>query len=90
MLIWSFVLFGLGILAVLDSQFNYGYLFRSANSLLFMLISLGLLVRTRILRKLGYKEQLLQTINHLRSQVQDHRTSNVSEAKTEVGHEVVV
>ncbi len=59
MLAWCTVLFVLGILAILDSQFNYGYLFRTANSFLFMLVSLGLLVRTRYKTKIGLREQML-------------------------------
>jgi hypothetical protein len=62
MLAWCTVLFVLGILAILDSQFNYGYLFRTANSFLFMLVSLGLLVRTRYKVKTGLREQML--MNH--------------------------
>jgi hypothetical protein len=62
MLAWCTVLFVLGILAILDSQFNYGYLFRTANSFLFMLVSLGLLVRTRYKAKIGLREQML--MNH--------------------------
>jgi hypothetical protein len=36
----------LGIAAFLDSLFNYGEIFRQVNSVLFMLISLALLIRT--------------------------------------------
>ena len=46
MLIWCGILFGLGIMAFMDSLFNYGEIFRQVNSVLFMLVSLGLLVRT--------------------------------------------
>ena len=46
MLIWCAVLFGLGILAFMDSIFNYGDIFRQVNSVQFLLTSLGLLVRT--------------------------------------------
>ena len=46
MLGWCAILFTLGILAFLDSIFNYGEIFRQVNSVLFMLTSLGLLVRT--------------------------------------------
>jgi hypothetical protein len=48
MLAWCSILFLLGVVAVLDSTFNYGELLRRVNSLLFMLVSLGLLVRTAI------------------------------------------
>jgi hypothetical protein len=46
MLVWCAILFTLGILAFLDSLFNYGEIFRQVNSVLFMLVSLGLLIRT--------------------------------------------
>jgi hypothetical protein len=69
MLIWSMVLFVLGILAILDSQFNYGYLFRTANSAVFMLVSLGILIRTRMLEKMGIKERLLLNNDELRSRM---------------------
>lgn len=46
MLTWCGILFFLGILAFLDSIFNMGDIFRRVNSVLFLLISLGLLVRT--------------------------------------------
>ena len=46
MLFWSAVLFLLGIAAFLDALFNYGEIFRRVNSVLFLLISLAILVRT--------------------------------------------
>ncbi|MCX6825894.1 MAG: hypothetical protein NTV06_01305 [candidate division Zixibacteria bacterium] len=46
MFIWCTVLFLLGIAAFMDTIFNYGEIFRQINSVLFMLISLGLLIRT--------------------------------------------
>jgi len=46
MFVWCTILFLLGIAAFFDSIFNYGNLFRQINSVLFMLISLGLLIRT--------------------------------------------
>jgi hypothetical protein len=54
------MLFGLGVLALLDTFFNYGEIFRRVNSILFMLVSLGLLVRTRMLTKFGKLEDLLK------------------------------
>ncbi len=49
MLTWCAVLFILGVLAFLDAMFNppYGDIFRKVNALLFMLISLGMLIRMR-------------------------------------------
>lgn len=71
MLIWSVVLFGLGIMAVLDSQFNYGQVFRSANSIVYMLLSLGVLIRTRILGTKGYREWLVRRNIELEAKVEE-------------------
>lgn len=46
MLIWCAVLLALGILAFVDSLISMGEIFRKVNSVVFMLISLGLLIRT--------------------------------------------
>ncbi len=90
MFVWSLVLFALGILAVLDSQFNYGYLFRSANSIVFLLVSLGILVRTRMLEKMGFKEQLLMSNKELSAHVSDLTRSKTPAAKRESVEEVAV
>lgn len=75
MLLWCAVLFVLGIAAFLDSLFNYGEIFRQVNSVLFLLISLALLVRTATKMK-GAKiewyqqkvEELEQKVNNLSQQ----------------------
>jgi hypothetical protein len=77
MFIWSLVLFTLGILAFLDSQFNYGYLFQTANSVVFMLVSLGLLVRTRGQAKWGLKERLIENNDELRTRMLAMRDSKI-------------
>lgn len=46
MFIWCFVLFILGVFAFLDSIFNMGEIFRQVNSVIFLLISLAILIRT--------------------------------------------
>jgi cell division protein FtsB len=46
MFIWCGLLFFLGVMAFLDSVFNMGEIFRQVNSVMFMLVSLALLVRT--------------------------------------------
>jgi len=74
---WSLVLFVLGILAFLDSQFNYGYLFRTANSFVFMLVSLGILVRTRWLAKWGFRERLIENNEELRDRMLAMRDSKI-------------
>ena len=71
MLIWSFVLLGLGVIAVLDSQFNYGQIFRSANSVVYMLLSLGVLIRTKILKSQGYRERLVRKNIELEAKVEE-------------------
>lgn len=58
MLSWCIVLFGLGVLAFLDTIFNYGEIFRRVNSVMFMLVSLGVLVRVSIMEKTKEKEKL--------------------------------
>ncbi len=62
MLIWCGILFTLGILAFADSLLNMGEIFRRINSVLFMLLSLGLLVRTTTKKKDGTKERLKRDI----------------------------
>ncbi|HEX9749970.1 MAG TPA: hypothetical protein VGB22_01585 [candidate division Zixibacteria bacterium] len=57
MLAWCGILFSLGVLAFMDSLFNYGEIFRQVNSVLFMLVSLGLLVRTTIKTRLRTMER---------------------------------
>jgi hypothetical protein len=90
MFIWGLVLFGLGILAVLDSQFNYGYIFRSATSIVFMLLSLGILIRTRILQKLGYKEKLLKNNIELSSMIEDMERSRSPEERIRSRQKITV
>ena len=46
MLTWCGILFFLGLLAFVDSILNMGEIFRRVNSVLFLLVSLGLLIRT--------------------------------------------
>lgn len=53
MLIWCITLFCLGVIAFTDSFFNYGDIFRRVNSIVFMLLSLGLLIRTSVMLKQG-------------------------------------
>jgi hypothetical protein len=87
MLIWCSILFGLGVLAFLDTIFNYGEIFRRVNSVVFMLLSLGLLVRTRLLTKFGKFEELLKRNTELESQSSQSSQSPAPrkhEEKTEI------
>ncbi|MBN1211141.1 MAG: hypothetical protein JXA92_01060 [candidate division Zixibacteria bacterium] len=75
MFVWCGVLFFLGILAFVDSIFNMGEVFRKVNSVLFMLISLGLLIRTTTKIKTRKMENYQKRIFNLERQVkalEDH------------------
>ena len=66
---WCAVLFSLGILAFLDTLYNYGEIFRRVNSVVFMLIALGLLVRTSMKMKIKRVEGLIAKVEDLEGQV---------------------
>jgi len=66
---WCAILFLLGVTAFLDSLFNYGEIFRQVNSVLFMLVSLGLLVRTTLKVRAQVFEQQVRRIGELEAQV---------------------
>lgn len=69
MLAWCAILFVLGILAFMDTIINYGEIFRKVNSVFFMLISLGLLVRTSMKMKLKRIEGLIARVAELEDHV---------------------
>jgi len=69
MLAWCTILFVLGILAFLDTIFSYGDIFRKVNSVVFMLISLGLLIRTSMKMKIKRIEGLISRIEELEEQI---------------------
>lgn len=73
MLTWCAVLFFLGVAAFMDSLFTFGEIFRRVNSVLFMLVSLGLLVRVSIKQKLAQRESHEQKIRELEAEVHDLR-----------------
>jgi len=75
MYVWCAVLFCLGILAFLDTIFNMGEIFRTVNSILFMLISMGLLVRTSSKRKEHRYESLQKRIFELERQISDMKST---------------
>ncbi len=56
MIVWIGVLFFLGIAAFVDSIYNFGDIFRQVNSVMFLLVSVGLLVRTIAQMKRGRYE----------------------------------
>lgn len=66
MFIWATVLFCLGVAAFLDSIFAFGEVFRKINTVMFMLVSLGLLIESKQISKnkqnqANYSEQLEDT-----------------------------
>lgn len=69
MLIWCALLFFLGVMAFLDSVLNMGEIFRQVNSVLFLLISLALLIRTTTKAKEKRKEQLQNRVFNLEREV---------------------
>ncbi len=73
MLTWCGLLFTLGIAAFLDSIFNYGNIFRQINSVLFMLTSLGLLVRTTTKMKTRTIENYQKRIEQLEQEVREFK-----------------
>lgn len=79
MIVWCTVLFMLGVTAFLDSTFAFGEIFRTINSVFFMLVSLGLLVRISMKRRLreleSLRERVLELEQQLRTLEANRRTS---------------
>ncbi|MCP4686219.1 MAG: hypothetical protein GY867_12340 [bacterium] len=69
MLLWSALLFTLGVLAFIDSVFNMGEIFRQVNSVFFMLVSLALLIRTTTKAKEKKVEKYQDKIFHLEREI---------------------
>jgi hypothetical protein len=82
MVFWSTALFILGVLAFLDSLFNYGEIFRQVNTFMFMLISLGVLIRLRAERKNYGKAKLIDSVKVKENKAEQVRTEK---EKVEVG-----
>ena len=74
MFVWCGIMFGLGLLAFVDSILNMGEIFRTVNSVLFMLLSLGLLVRTTSKIKEKRIEHYEARIHSLEQQVHNLRS----------------
>jgi hypothetical protein len=75
MMVWCAVLLGLGLLSLLDLIFNYGAIFRVANSFMFLLVALGILARVRILTQRRHREQLENNNDRLRERMMEIRNS---------------
>lgn len=84
MLIWCSVLLFLGITAFLDNIFTQNEIFRTINSVLFMLVSLGLLVRTSTKKRIGRMESYLKRIKELEQQIKDLTQTERPPEKTKV------
>ncbi len=69
MLIWSAILFILGVAAFMDSLFNYGEIFRQINSVLFLLISLAILIRTTTKMREAKIEGYLKRVDDLERKI---------------------
>ena len=82
MFTWCIILFLLGIAAFMDTIFNYGNIFRQINSAMFMLISLGLMVRTTIKIKEGKKENYEERIKNLEMQLRAFTSEKNKEQET--------
>jgi len=76
MFVWCAILFLLGITAFMDSLFNYGEIFRRVNSVLFMLVSLGLLVRTTTKMRIRKFETLEEKISTLQKRVKGQNSAS--------------
>ncbi|MEW5796456.1 MAG: hypothetical protein AB1772_08845 [Candidatus Zixiibacteriota bacterium] len=69
MLIWAALLFFLGVMAFLDSVFNMGEIFRQINSVVFLLVSLALLIRTTTKAREKRTEKLQNRVFNLEREV---------------------
>ena len=67
----------MGILSFMDTMFNYGEYFRRVNSVVFLLISLGLLVRISLKIKLRRFEGLVAKVEQLESELARFRKSHL-------------
>jgi len=85
MLIWCAILFTLGILAFMDSIFNYGEIFRQVNSVLFMLTSLGLLVRTTTKIRGKQLEQVQEHVTSMEMEMRNMRTEQENLRRVTIG-----
>lgn len=65
MFYWVILLFVLGIAAFFDSIYNSGDIFRQVNSMIFLLIAVGLLVRTTTQIKRGRIENFQSRVEKL-------------------------
>jgi len=84
MFIWCAIMFFLGVAAFMDSIFNYGEIFRQINSVLFLLISLGILIRTTIKVKAAKLEGYENRIENLEMQLRAMKSDKEKETEMEM------
>lgn len=84
MLIWCSILLFLGVTAFLDNIFTQNEIFRTINSVFFMLVSLGLLVRTSTKQRIGRRESYQKRIDELEQQIRDLTQKDRPTQKTKV------
>ena len=84
MLVWCCVLLFLGVTAFLDNIFTQNEIFRTINSVLFMLVSLGLLVRISTKKRIGQTESYLRRIDELEQQIRNSSPTERPPQKTKV------
>lgn len=77
MLVWWAVMFTLGALALCDSYLDFGGLFRQVNSAIFLLASLGLLVRIARKMQQQSKEKLVERIGELETELYDAKQAEL-------------
>ena len=73
-------------MAFLDTLYNYGEIFRRVNSVVFMLVSLGLLVRTSMKMKVRRLEGLIAKVEELEGQISKIRNSSQAQKTKETVH----
>jgi cytochrome c oxidase subunit IV len=89
MLAWCMILFILGVLAFTDTFFGYGEIFRRVDSVIFMLISLGLLVRTSMKMKIKRVEGLIAKVTDLEEELSRFKASTAAQQHKPVEKEPV-
>ena len=89
MFIWCVILFGLGVLAFLDSMYSYGEVFQRVNAVMFMMVSLGMLVRTRLLMQAKRYEKLVEENELYKRQLNQTRQQAPAEEEQQKEPELV-
>lgn len=76
MLIWCIVLFALGVVAFLDSIFNYSQILPVVYSAILIFISMGLFMRVLLKRREGRLESYQEENDLLRERLDEIRFKN--------------